>query len=67
MPVYRVVFANNIVVSCGEDQNKTPSTDIHFEKDSQGRLMFAYITAADMLQAVVKANELVEKTLSSVQ
>jgi hypothetical protein len=61
MPIYRVVFANNTIVSCEEDNKSNPPSDISYEKDRQGRLVFAYIKAESLLQAVMKANELVER------
>ncbi|RYD57281.1 MAG: hypothetical protein EOP56_08200 [Sphingobacteriales bacterium] len=66
MPIYRIVFANNTIVSCEEDtQNRPLNTDVYYEKDGQGRLMFAYIKAETFVEAVVMASDLMEQAAKS--
>lgn len=63
MPFYRVVFANNIIVSCEEEKNLVPyNQEVYYEQD-KGKLIFAYIKSDTFIGAVQMATELVEKVV----
>jgi hypothetical protein len=59
IPVYRVVFANNSIISCEAEEKPDMRTDVYYVKDRRGRIVFAYIKAKSLRKAIAKASELV--------
>lgn len=61
MPFYRVVFANNSIISCEEERNVVPyNAPLYYEKDN-GKLIFAYIRADSMADATSIAKGLIDE------
>ncbi|RYD57658.1 MAG: hypothetical protein EOP56_07735 [Sphingobacteriales bacterium] len=62
MPFFRVVFADNSIISCEEEKNVVPyNTDLYYEKDND-KLIFAYIRAENAAEANKIAKDLIERT-----
>lgn len=65
MPFFRLVFANNIIMSCElDDRIQLKGTDVYYEQD-KGKLIFAHIRADTFIDAVKKATEIVEEVTKS--
>jgi hypothetical protein len=62
MPFYRVVFANSTVVSCEEEKHIISyDDDVYYQQQDNGRLIFAYIKADNLVEAYDRAYDLVEQ------
>jgi hypothetical protein len=59
IPVYRIVFANNTIISCEAEERTDFRADVYYVKDRLGRLVFAYIKAESLLNALAKARQLI--------
>ncbi|RYD57543.1 MAG: hypothetical protein EOP56_07110 [Sphingobacteriales bacterium] len=59
MPFYRVIFVNNTIMSCEEDDAvQLKGKDLHYVQD-KGKLIFAYIKADTLVAAAKRAADLV--------
>jgi hypothetical protein len=59
MKVFKVVFARNEVVLCKESSVRLPKDiEIRYEQNN-GHLIYAFVQASDMTEAVVKAKQLI--------
>jgi adenine C2-methylase RlmN of 23S rRNA A2503 and tRNA A37 len=68
MRFYRVVFANNTVLSCEEEKHiKSYDEEVYYQQQDNGRLIFAYIKADHMVDANDKAYELIEQLSGAVE
>jgi hypothetical protein len=59
MKVYKVIFARNEVVSCKESPVRLPNDIEARYEQNNGQLIYAFVQASDMTEAVVKANQLI--------
>lgn len=61
MRVYKVIFARNEVVLCKETSATLPDDiEIRFEQ-SNGQLIYAFVAADDITEAVAKANQIIPR------
>lgn len=64
MPFYRVVFANNRIVSCEEEHRHINDEGLHYDHDN-GEMVFAYLKAASFVDANRVANQLAAEIIGA--
>ncbi|MCD6064340.1 MAG: hypothetical protein K0R82_2251 [Flavipsychrobacter sp.] len=61
MKVYKVIFARNEVVMCTESTVRLPNDlEIRYEQNN-GQLIYAFVNAADMSEAISKVQQLIPR------
>lgn len=64
MSVYKVVFANNTVVSCEEAEHISLDKDVCYRHNDR-KLISAYIHATSVSDAILRAQTLINETLDN--